>query len=87
MLIGAHARQSRRRMRRRKRFACEPLTPALPSARMNARLFSIDDLRPAIASRPAGRLATRVVKHFPGRTPAVLPPKWLEPITDGTTNP
>jgi glutathione S-transferase len=55
-----------------------------PSVRL---AMSLDDLRPAIASRPAGRLATRVVRHFPGRTPAVLPPKWLEPITDGTTNP
>jgi hypothetical protein len=43
--------------------------------------MSLDDLRPAIEGRPAGRLATRIVPHFPGRTPAVLPPKWLEPIT------
>jgi glutathione S-transferase len=37
--------------------------------------MSLDDLRPAIEARPAGRLATRIVKHFPGRTPAVLPPE------------
>jgi glutathione S-transferase len=43
--------------------------------------MSLDDLRPAIEARPAGRLATQIVKHFPGRTPAVLPPEWLEPIT------
>ncbi len=43
--------------------------------------MSLDDLRPAIEGRPAGRLATRIVKHFPGSTPAVLPPEWLEPTT------
>jgi glutathione S-transferase len=49
-----------------------------PSVRL---AMSLDDLRPAIEGRPAGWLATRVVKHFPGRTPAVLPPQWLEPLT------
>ena len=49
-----------------------------PSLRL---AMSLDDLRPAIEGRPAGRLATRIVPHFPGRTPAVLPPQWLEPLT------
>ena len=49
-----------------------------PSLRL---AMSLDDLRPAIEGRPAGQLATQIVKHFPGRTPAVLPPEWLEPIT------
>jgi glutathione S-transferase len=48
-----------------------------PSLRL---AMSLDDLRPAIEDRPAGRLASRIVRHFPGRTPAVLPPEWLEPI-------
>ena len=48
-----------------------------PSLRL---AMSLDDLRPAIEGRPAAQLATRIVKHFPGRTPAVLPPEWLEPI-------
>jgi glutathione S-transferase len=48
-----------------------------PSLRL---AMSLDDLRPAIEGRPAGRLASRIVRHFPGRTPAVLPPEWLEPI-------
>lgn len=43
--------------------------------------MSLDDLRPAIEGRPAGRLATQIVKRFPGRTPAVLPPEWLEALT------
>ena len=49
-----------------------------PSLRL---AMSLDDLRPAIEGRPAGRLATRIVTRFPGRTPAVLPPEWLEPVT------
>ena len=49
-----------------------------PSLRL---AMSLDDLRPAIEGRPAGRLATQIVKYFPGRTPAVLPPEWLEPLT------
>jgi glutathione S-transferase len=49
-----------------------------PSLRL---AMSLDDLRPAIEGRPAGRLATRIVEHFPGRTPKVLPPEWLKPIT------
>jgi glutathione S-transferase len=49
-----------------------------PSLRL---AMSLDDLRSAIEDRPAGRLAPRIVKHFPGRTPAVLPPEWLEPLT------
>jgi glutathione S-transferase len=49
-----------------------------PSLRL---AMSLDDLRPAIEGRPAGRLATHIVTHFPGRTPAVLPPEWLESLT------
>lgn len=48
-----------------------------PSLRL---AMSLDDLRGAIEDRPAGRLATRIVPHFPGRTPAVLPPEWLKPL-------
>jgi glutathione S-transferase len=48
-----------------------------PSLRL---AMSLDDLRPAIEGRPAASLATRVVKHFPGRTPPVLPREWLGPI-------
>jgi glutathione S-transferase len=49
-----------------------------PSVRL---AMSLDDLRPAIEGRPAGRLATRIVKHFPGRTPTVLPPEWLTALS------
>jgi glutathione S-transferase len=46
--------------------------------------MSIDDLRPAIENRPAGELALRVVPHYPGRIPPVLPAAWLEPLHPGT---
>jgi glutathione S-transferase len=49
-----------------------------PSLRL---AMSLDDLRPVIEGRPAGQLATKIVPHFPGRTPAVLPPEWLVPLT------
>ena len=48
-----------------------------PSLRL---AMSLDDLRPAIESRPAGELALRVVPDYPGRVPAVLPAAWLEPL-------
>ena len=49
-----------------------------PSVRL---AMSLDDLRPAIEDRPAAWLATKIVPHFPGRTPSVLPAEWLKPIT------
>ena len=45
-----------------------------PSVRL---LMSMDDLRPAIEGRPAGRMALRVAPDFPGRVPPVLPAAWL----------
>lgn len=42
--------------------------------------MTLEDLRPAIESRPAGRLARRVVPKYPGRMPPVLPPEWLAPF-------
>jgi glutathione S-transferase len=48
-----------------------------PSLRL---AMTLDDLRPAIESRPAGELAKRVVPTYPGKTPPVLPPAWLQPL-------
>ena len=48
-----------------------------PSVRL---AMTFDDLRPAIESRPAGKLAMRVVPDYPGKTPPVFPPAWLEPL-------
>jgi glutathione S-transferase len=42
--------------------------------------LTLDDLRPTIEGRPAGELAKRVVPHYPGHTPPILPPAWLEPL-------
>jgi len=42
--------------------------------------MSLDDLRPLIESRPAGELAPRANPEFAGRTAAVLPAEWLEPL-------
>jgi glutathione S-transferase len=48
-----------------------------PSIRL---AMTLDDLRPAIEGRPAGQLALRVAPEYPGRTPPILPPAWLEPL-------
>lgn len=42
--------------------------------------MSLQDLRPLIASRPAGRLAERVQPRLPGDVPPALPPAWLQPL-------
>ena len=42
--------------------------------------MTLDDLKPALASRPAGELALRAIPDFPGHAPPVLPPAWLEPL-------
>jgi len=41
--------------------------------------MTLDDLRPAIESRPCGELARRFVPDYPGKTPPVLPAEWLRP--------
>jgi glutathione S-transferase len=46
--------------------------------------MTLDDLRPAIESRPAAELAKRVVPNYPGKTPPILPPAWLGPLRDKT---
>ena len=42
--------------------------------------MTMDDLRPAIESRPSGELTLRLIPSFPGKIPPVLPAEWLEPI-------
>jgi glutathione S-transferase len=46
--------------------------------------MTMDDLRPAIEGRPAGELAKRVVPNYPGKTPPILPPAWLQPLRSET---
>jgi glutathione S-transferase len=43
--------------------------------------MTLDDLRPAIESRPAGALAKRVVPDYPGQTPPILPAEWLADLS------
>lgn len=42
--------------------------------------MTLEDLRHAIESRPAGEMAVRAIPVFPGNAPPVLPPEWLEPL-------
>jgi glutathione S-transferase len=42
--------------------------------------MTLDDLRPAIESRPCGELARRFVPDYPGKMPPVLPAEWLDPL-------
>lgn len=44
---------------------------------------TLDDLLPEIEGRPAGALARRLVPHYPGHTPAIIPPLWLAPLRSG----
>jgi glutathione S-transferase len=47
-------------------------------------MMTLDDLRPAIESRPAAELARRLVPDYPGHTPPILPPAWLQQLRDPT---
>jgi glutathione S-transferase len=47
--------------------------------------MTLQDLRPAIEGRPAGRLAKRVVPSYPGDAPPILPPAWLTALRDTTS--
>ena len=40
-------------------------------------LMTVEDLRPFIENRQAGKLAMRAVPDFPGQMPPVLPREWL----------
>ena len=48
-----------------------------PSVRL---LMALEDLRPLVEGRPAGRFASEVLPQSPGRVPAVFPPGWLGPL-------
>lgn len=48
-----------------------------PSIRL---AMTMQDLRPLIESRPAGRLAERVQPQLPGDVPPIFPPAWLQPL-------
>jgi glutathione S-transferase len=52
-----------------------------PSLRL---AMTMQDLRPLIDSRPAGRLAKRVQPEIAGDIPPILPPAWLQPLRGET---
>lgn len=47
--------------------------------------MTYDDLRPWIEHRPAGKLAQRVAPSYPGKSPSILPPAWLQQLRDVST--
>ena len=53
-----------------------------PSLRL---AMTMQDLRPAIDARPAGKFARRVIPDYAGDAPPILPAAWLEPLRSGTT--
>lgn len=42
--------------------------------------MTLQDLRPAIESRPAAQLAKRIVPNYPGDAAPILPPAWMQPL-------
>jgi glutathione S-transferase len=42
--------------------------------------MTVDDLRPAIETRPVGKIALRTVPEYPGHLPPGLPSDWLDPL-------
>jgi glutathione S-transferase len=46
--------------------------------------MTLQDLRPAIAARPAGEHARRFAPDYPGDVPPILPVAWLEPLRAAT---
>jgi glutathione S-transferase len=48
---------------------------------------TMQDLRPAIDTRPAGELVRRVAPDFPGDVPPIFPAAWLEPLSAASSAP
>jgi len=46
-------------------------------------LMCMDDLRPALENRPAGRLALRLLPDYPGHVRSVFPTEWFRPLPTG----
>lgn len=53
-----------------------------PSLRL---AMTLQDLRPLIEARPAGKLAKRVQPQIAGDVPPILPPAWLQPLRSEAT--
>lgn len=48
-----------------------------PSLRL---AMTMQDLRPVIDARPAGRFARRVIPDYAGDAPPAFPPAWMQPL-------
>jgi len=46
--------------------------------------MTVEDLRPAVESRPAGELAMRILPEYDGHLPPGLPAQWLAPLVRET---
>jgi len=53
-----------------------------PSLRL---AMTLQDLRPAIDTRPAGKFARRVIPDYAGDAPPIFPPAWLQPLRSVST--
>ena len=49
-------------------------------------LMCFEDLAWLVEERPAARLARRLAPEFPGEIRAVLPPAWLEPVAEASSD-
>ena len=58
----------------------EPNVADFQVATALALLLAMDDIRAAVAERPAATLVQRVAPGYPGRTRPVFPAAWLEPL-------
>jgi hypothetical protein len=47
-------------------------------------LLAFEDLRAAVADRPAGELAMRVLPRYPEPIPSSLPAEWVAPLQSGS---
>lgn len=58
----------------------QPNVADLQLAPSLALMMTMDDVKPFIKDRPAGKLATRLMPNFPGQMPPIFPNEWLEPL-------
>lgn len=55
-----------------------------PSLRL---AMSMQDLRPLIDARPAGKFARRVIPDYAGDAPPAFPPAWMQPLRSSAAAP
>ena len=55
-----------------------------PSLRL---AMTMQDLRPLIDARPAGKFARRVISDYAGDAPPAFPPAWMQPLRGAAATP